>query len=118
MKPSSSLPALKLPGIRIDQEEKEVMPERGMISTPTFFPTNPEKLKRENAILDAVYEIPARTRQPTCLVSIVSHVHGQIPVVIYKTKSKVNATIVTIGTKIFLFYTFKNFVIYVNRVKT
>jgi hypothetical protein len=92
MEPSSSLPALKLPGIRIDQEdqeEKEVMPERGMISTPTFFPTNLEKLKRENAILDAVYEIPARTRQPTCLVSIVSHVHGQIPVVIYKTKSKV-----------------------------
>ena len=90
-----SLAALKLPGIRIDQEdqeekeEKEVIPERGMISTPTFFPTNPEKLKRENAILDAVYEIPARTRQPTCLVSIVSHVHGQIPVVIYKTKSKV-----------------------------
>jgi len=89
MDPSSSLPALKLPGIRIDQEEKEVMPERGMISTPTFFPTNPEKLKRENAILDAVYEIPARTRQPTCLVSIVTHMHGEIPVVIYKTKSKV-----------------------------
>ena len=86
MDPSSSLPALKLPGIRIDQEEKELMPERGMISTPTFFPTNPEKLKRENAILDAVYEIPARTRQPTCLVSIVTHLHGKIPVVIYKTK--------------------------------
>lgn len=89
MEPSSSLPALKLPGIRIDQEEKEVMPERGMISTPTFFPTNPEKLKRENAILDAVYEIHATTSQPTCLVSIVTHMHGHIPVVIYKTKSKV-----------------------------
>ena len=91
MEPSSSLPALKSPGIRIDQEdqedqeEKEVMPERGMISTPTFYPTNSEKLKRENAILDKVYEIPATTSQPTCLVSIVTHMHGQLPVVINRT---------------------------------
>ena len=58
-----------------------------MESHPTFFPTNPEKLKRENAILDATYDIPTITSEPMCLVSIVTNVHGAVPIVICKQKS-------------------------------
>jgi hypothetical protein len=110
----SSLPALKLPGIRMDQEEEEekvnilkrkiddeeedVQLKRGTTklkretppTTQEFFPTNPENLQRHRAILDNEYEIQATTEQPRCLVSVVTHLHGNIPAVIDRTESIVN----------------------------
>jgi hypothetical protein len=59
------------------------------ILTSRFFPTNLEKIQRKHSILDTEYEIPTTTEQPRCLVSIVSHLHGQIPVVICKKETKV-----------------------------
>ena len=78
----SRLPGLKMPGQGYPDE---------MHSTPTFFPTNPEKLKRKHAILDAKYDIPATMegQEPICLVSIVTNLHGAVPVVICKKKSRV-----------------------------
>ena len=82
MESRSRLPRLKMPG----QGEIDGMP-----STPTFFPANREKLKRENAILDAKYDIPATMegQEPICLVSIVTNLHGAVPVIICKKKSRV-----------------------------
>ena len=73
---------LKIPG----QGEIDEMP-----STPTFFPTNPEKLKRKHAILDATYDIPTTMEgsEPICLVSIVTNLHGAVPVIICKKKTRV-----------------------------
>ena len=69
-------------------EESETY-EKGNISTPLFFPTTVDKLKRENVLLDKEYEIPATSSEKYCLVSIVVHLHGQIPIRICTTKSKV-----------------------------
>jgi hypothetical protein len=74
---------LKLPG------EGETY-EKGNISTPLFFPTTLDKLKRANVLLDTEYEIPATSSETYCLVSIVIHLHGQIPIRICTIKSKVN----------------------------
>ena len=83
-----SLPALKLPGKKRTREIE--IDEEDTISTSRFFPTNPEKLQRRNIILDAEYDIPNITDIPRCSVSIVIHMHGQIPVVIKKTETKEN----------------------------
>ena len=83
-----SLPALKLPGEKRTREIE--IDEEDTISTSRFFPTNPEKLQRRNIILDAEYDIPNITDIPRCSVSIVIHMHGQIPVVIKKTETKEN----------------------------
>ena len=59
------------------------------ILTSRFFPTNLEKIQRKHSILDTEYEIPSTLEQPKCVVSIVTHLHGQIPVVICKKETKV-----------------------------
>ena len=56
-------------------------------STDELFPANAEKLQR--LYLNAKYEIPTTTDQPTCLVSIVTHMHGHKSVVINRTNSRV-----------------------------
>ena len=83
-----SLPAIKIPGEKRTREIE--IDEEDTISTSRFFPTNPEKLQRRNIILDAEYDIPNITDIPRCSVSIVIHMHGQIPVVIKKTETKEN----------------------------
>ena len=72
--------------------------EREMPSTPTFFPTNREKLHRRHAILDTTYDIPLAVRQPICLVSIVPHMHGEMPVVICRDNGKVKDANVIVKT--------------------
>ena len=81
---------------RKETEEMEIHPEffltppqdqerekTGIPSTPEFF-LKKQKLKRVDLILDTVYDIPAITPVPICLVSIILHMHGEIPVVICK----------------------------------
>lgn len=74
-------PPLKIPG----ENRKRATP-----STQELFPTNAENLQRDNIILDDEYDIPNITAQPTCLVSIVTHMHGQLPVTINRTGPKSN----------------------------
>lgn len=71
------------------EEESHKKRRRGDPSTPTFFPTNPEKLNRKNVLLDFSYDIDAITDERTCMVSIVSHLHGHIPVEINIQDSRV-----------------------------
>jgi len=73
---------LKLPG---EKRTRETPP-----TTQEFFPTNAEKLQRQHLILDNENVVTVTTDQPTCLVSIVIHMHGQLPVVIDKTGPMVN----------------------------
>ena len=93
----SRLPGLKMPGelsgLTPRGEESNKRRRRGdpdgMPTTPGFFPTNPDKLNRANAILDDTpYDIPVimNNGKKTCLVSIVTHLHGQIPIRICKTR--------------------------------
>ena len=77
-----NLPSLKRPGQ--SQDTGMALP-----STPTFFPTNREKLHRRHTILDTMYDIPATTSDPICLVSIVPHLHGEIPIAVCKQNGKV-----------------------------
>ena len=98
-------------GLSEEEEEEKETPEKGINSQPVFFLTNPENLKkqrsdeeiltsrffptnlekiqRKHSILDTEYEIPSTLEQPKCVVSIVTHLHGQIPVVICKKETKV-----------------------------
>ena len=85
------LPSLKDPGQespgqgsrskkRSGESPRQESPRQESPSTARFFPTTLEKLNRKNVLLDFSYDIDAITTETTCMVSIVSHLHGHIPV--------------------------------------
>jgi len=80
---------LKLPG---EKRTRETPP-----TTQEFFPTNAEKLQRQHLILDNENVVTVTTDQPTCLVSIVIHMHGQLPVVIKKTETETKSEVTDVG---------------------